>query len=231
MKKERKPDISQELFEQLCKVYKETEDHTLPAAKKYKKGETIYQEGQIPRGVFYLRSGLVKITHDSYKKPVTIRYAISPDFVGYLSLLKHWDYVTTATAVDNCEVCFIPRNVFEKVIHCDNRSTNALIDILCTRITDTDRELLHMLTREVPERLALLLLSLNHCKANEPGHIDGIITIPKKELAAILNISAETLSRNLSRLSKEKAIKVHNKKSIVEIISKQKLLHLSHLMD
>lgn len=231
MKNDLRFDLSQTLFEELSKVYKETEGRPLPTAKKYKKGDTLYHEGQIPKGIFYLKSGSVKITHNSHQKPVTIRYAVSPDFVGYLSLIKHWDYVTTATTVENSEAYFIPRPIFNKVIHCDNKFTNILLDILCTRITESDKELLNMLTKEVPERLALLLLSLNNCKLNEPGHTDGIINIPKKDLASILNISAETLSRNLSKLSKEKAIKLHSKTSIVEIISKQKLAHLSRLDD
>ncbi len=231
MKNNVKSDLGQELFEELSNVYKTTEGRPLPGAKKYKKGDCLYQEGQIPKGIFYLRSGSFKITHDSPKKPVTIRYALSPDFVGYLSLIKHWDYVTTATAVENSEAYFIPKHVFNKVIHCTNKFTNILLDILCARITETDKELLDMLTKEVPERLALLLLSLDHCKLNDPDHTDGIIKIPKKDLASILNISPETLSRNLSRLSKENAIKLHSKTSIVEIISKQKLLRLSRLKD
>ncbi len=231
MKNDLRFELSQALFEELSRVYKTTEDRPLPAAKKYKKGESIYHEGQIPKGIFYLKSGSIKITHNSNKKPVTIRYALSPDFVGYLSLIKHWDYVTTATAVENSEAYFIPRHIFNKVIHCDNKFTNILLDILCSRITETDKELLYMLTKEVPERLALLLLSLNNCKLHEPGHTDGILKIPKKDLASILNISPETLSRNLSKLSKEKAIKLPSKTSIVEIISKQKLAQLSRLED
>lgn len=230
MKKDLGPDICQELFELLSKTYKATENRILPAPKKYKKGDIIYREGRVPQGVFYLKSGSAKITRRSDHNPVTIRYAQSPDFVGYLSFIKHWDYVTTATAVEDTEAYFIPRAIFDLVLHCDNQLTNLLVDLLCTRIADTDRNLLHMLTREVPERLALLLLSLNHFKLNEPGHTDGIIKMPKKELAAILNVSPETLSRNLSKL-REKAIKLQGRTSVIEIVSKQKLLQLSHLMD
>ncbi len=231
MEKDIKVDLGQALFEELNRVYKATEGRPLPPAKKYKKGDCLYQEGQVPKGIYYVRSGSVKVTHDSHKKPVTVRCALSSDFVGYLSLIKQWDYVTTATAIEDSEAYFIPKHVFLKVIHSDNKFTNILMEVLCNRITEIDKELLLMLTKEVSQRLALLLLSLNHCKLHEPGHVDGIINIPKKDLASILNINPETLSRNLSKLSKEKAIRLHNKKSIIEISSKQKLLQLSNIDD
>ncbi|MBS1635817.1 MAG: Crp/Fnr family transcriptional regulator [Bacteroidetes bacterium] len=232
MKSELGFDLSQELFEALKNTYKQTEGEHLPQAKKYKKGENIYKEGNVPKGIFFIKSGTVKLTHTSpFNKTVTIRFASKHDFIGYLSLIKHWDYVTTATAMEGSQVYFIPKKIFTQVIHSDNKFTAILLDILCNRITESDKTLIHILTKEVIQRLALLLLSINHSKLMDPGHVDGIIRIPKKDLASILNISAETLSRNLGKLSKEKAIKLQNKTSIIEIISKQKLLQLSRVND
>lgn len=231
MQKNNMSNKGEELFAELSRIFWDTEGQPLPPAKKYRKGDDLYREGQIPRGIFYLQSGSVKVTCDSGKKPVTLRYALSPDFVGYLSLIKHWDYVTTATAVENTEAYFIPRHIFFKAIHTDNENIRILLDILCNRISETDGHLLEILEKDVLQRLALLLLSLNNGKIHDPGHTDGLLRIPKKDLASILNVNPETLSRNLSRLSKEKAIRLHSRSSLIEIASKQRLLQLSRLGD
>lgn len=232
MKSEIKLDLSEELFEGLKAAYAEIEGAVLPKARKFKKGEILYREGQVPKGVFYVKSGIIKLTHAPHtKNPVTIRFAVKHDFVGYLSLIKHWDYVTTATAIEPSEVYFIPKKVFMQVMHNGHKYTSMLLDLLCNRITESDKTLINLLSKEVMQRLALLLLSINHSKTHEPGHVDGIVKIPKKDLASILNVSAETLSRNLAKLAKQKAIKLQSKTSTVEIISKQVLLQLSGIND
>lgn len=220
---EKNPD--ENLFEELSKAYEEETNLKLPDAKKYTKGQDIYIQGHVPKGVYYIKSGSVKITHNNHEAPVVVRLARKHELIGYLSLLKHWDYNSTATAVETTEVYFIPKQFFFRVVQSNIKFANAILDILCTRMHEQHDLLTDVLTKSVQERLAVLLLTLDHSQAN------GQINYFKKDIAAILNIKAETLSRNLLRLQKIGAITQLPKTGTIEILSKEKLLRLTHVTD
>lgn len=231
MTKEKRDEQNEVFFNELSRIYLEIVGHKLPEAKKYKKGQQVYTEGQVPKGVYYIKKGSVNITRNNAGKPITVRLGLKHNFIGYLSLLKHWDYTTTATTIENAELYFIPKQVFLKAIHTDNKFANIIIDTLCSRVNESNSMIVDLITKEVQQRLAVLLLTLEHTVEEGKDYGEGFLHFSKKDLAAILNIKPETLSRNLAQLSKDAVIKLHKKDNAIEILSKQKLLHLSKLED
>ncbi|MDI9339843.1 MAG: Crp/Fnr family transcriptional regulator [Sediminibacterium sp.] len=224
-------EINEMLFAELQRIYTVIAKHSLPEAKIYNKGERIFQEGQIPKGVYYLNSGTVKITHHTDKKPVTVRLARAHDFVGYLSLLKHWDYITTATATENSALFFIPKQVFLKAVYSDNRFTNVLLDVLCNQINENYKHVVELVSKQVKQRLAILLLSLEQSTLfNTPQH-DNQIYISKRDIAAVLNIKPETLSRNLADLNRQNIIRLHTDTNSIEILNRNQLVKISNMND
>jgi CRP-like cAMP-binding protein len=219
------------LFGELSRVYLSIAGHNLPQARKIKKGQVVYAEGQVAKGVYYIKSGSVKVTQNNIHRPITIRLAVKHDFVGYVSLLKQWDYDSTVIAIEDSELYFIPKQIFLKAIQTDNKFTGIILDILCDRIKETNSLVIDLMTKQVQQRLAILLLTVDN-PAKKEGHTeDGIIRLSKKDIAAILNISPETLSRNLAELNKTRAIKLSPKEGVIEILSKQKLLEVSQIRD
>lgn len=223
--------INETLFTELQRIYTSIAKHALPEAKKYAKGECIYKEGQIPKGVYYLKTGTIKITHHTDKKNVTVRLAKAHDFIGYLSLLKHWDYVTTATATENAELFFIPKQVFLKAVHSDNRFTNVLVDVLCNQINENYKHVVELVSKQVKQRLAILLLSLEQSVLFNTPQRDHLIHISKRDIAAVLNIKPETLSRNLADMKRQKLIQLHTDSNSIEILDRNQLLKLSNMHD
>ena len=54
MTREKTDITAQELFSKLTATYAELTDTLLQQAKKYKKGSYIFEQGQVPRGVYYI---------------------------------------------------------------------------------------------------------------------------------------------------------------------------------
>lgn len=214
-----------ELFDELSKFYEEISGQKLPGEGHYKRGDEIFRQGQHPKGVYFIKSGSVKITRNNHEAPVTVRLAGDGEFIGYISLIKQWDYQSSALALEPSVVYFIPGDIFLENMKTNVKFANLVLDIICSHINDRDETLTDMVTKSVQQRLAILLLTLDH----NPN--DGKIALVKRDLASILNIKPETLSRNLVKLEKLNAVKLYQVTNEIEILSREKLLELSEVTD
>ena len=80
-----------------------------------KKGEPIFQEGDRINGVYCIRSGVCKVSKMSENgKNQIINLARPGDILGHRSLISDESSNLNAIALDDMEVCFIPRDEIVK---------------------------------------------------------------------------------------------------------------------
>ncbi|MAU25976.1 MAG: hypothetical protein CMH48_10330 [Muricauda sp.] len=219
-----------ELFERLTTSHAELTGNGPLTAKKYRKGQTIFQQGSIPKGAHYIKSGWVKISRvDGNGNEKVLRLVTKNQFIGHLSLIKKWDYLSTAVAVTDCEIFFIAKQVFFELLQKDNTFASLVIEMLADELVETETHLDTLLTKNIQERIANLLLSLEQSSDADPTFNDSLIRLPKKDLAAIVNITPETLSRHLKMLDDEGLI--DNNKNHIELLNRNELLKKSNLVD
>jgi len=217
------------LFEKLEKSHVDQADYQLNKTKQYNLGQAIYQFGEVPKGVFYIKDGAVKITRiGANGKEIIVRIAHAHDFVGYLSLLKSWSYLTSAIAIENAEVYFFPKDLFLTAIKTDHDIAHGVINLLCERSVDCISDLVDMASKNVEQRLCAALLILDKIESKKPQK-SNLIRLMKKDISAMIGAVPETVSRQLAKLEKEGFIKIHEKG--VEIISKHHLAKISNLGD
>jgi CRP-like cAMP-binding protein len=86
----------------------------------YKKGQLLFNEGAYPFGVFCINDGKVKLSHqgDNGKEQI-IRLLKSGDVLGYRALLSGDRYSASAMALEDTQVCFIPKDIFVNVLQHD----------------------------------------------------------------------------------------------------------------
>lgn len=225
-----KEDHTKELFTKLTESYAELTDKPIQEAKKYKKGSLIFEQGQVPIGVYYIKSGWVKISKigaDGNEK--TLRLVTKNQYIGYLSLIKQWKFQSSAIAVTDCEVYFIPKQIFLTLLEKDNDFASLVVEILADELTESENHIDTLLCKNVQERLINLLLGLQQAFDYNTEFDDSFIRLPKKELASIINITPETLSRHLSALNENGFIE--NTKNHIELLNRNELLKKSNLRD
>lgn len=225
-----KEDHTKELFTKLTESYAELTDTPIQEAKKYKKGSLIFEQGQVPIGVYYIKSGWVKISKigaDGNEK--TLRLVTKNQYIGYLSLIKQWKFQSSAIAVTDCEVYFIPKQIFLTLLEKDNDFASLVVEILADELTESENHIDTLLCKNVQERLINLLLGLQQAFDYNTEFDDSFIRLPKKELASIINITPETLSRHLSALNENGFIE--NTKNHIELLNRNELLKKSNLRD
>lgn len=217
------------LFEKLEKLYLSQSDNKKQKTRYYESDQYIYRFGEVPKGIFYIRKGAVKITRiGANGKEIIIRIANSHDFIGYLSLLKYWSYMTSATAIENTEIYFFPKDIFLAAIKTDNEFAFEVIDLLCERSIDSISGMVDMASKSVEQRLCAALLTLDQIAIKKYGK-PSIIKLRKKDISSMIGSVPETVSRQLAKLEKEGFITTTDKG--IEVISRHHLAKISNLGD
>ncbi len=81
--------------------------------RSYKKKSEIYREGDYPLYLFCIIKGKIKTfkTNDDGKELIINIYD-KDDYLGYVDLLQESNYTESAAAMEDCEICLIPKMIF-----------------------------------------------------------------------------------------------------------------------
>lgn len=183
----------------------------------HKKGQILYYENTKPLGVFCVNSGVVKIFKTaSNGKEQIIRLAQKGDFVGYTSMIAEEAYTTTATIVEDARICFVPKEVFLKILAEDNNFHRRLTRSLCHDLGLMENKLTDATQKSIRERLALSLLKLGDSYGVDGGDKQRLdITLTREEIAGIVGTATETVIRLLSEFKKDGLIDLQGKKILL----------------
>lgn len=183
----------------------------------HKKGQILYYENTKPLGVFCVNSGVVKVFKSaSNGKEQIIRLAKKGDFVGYTSLIGEEAYTTTATIVEDARICFVPKEIFLKILSEDNNFHKRLTQALCQDLGLMEEKLTDATQKSIRERLALTLLKLGDSYGVD-GHSNQRldITLTREEIAGLVGTATETVIRLLSEFKKDSLIDLQGKKILL----------------
>jgi CRP/FNR family transcriptional regulator len=178
-----------------------------------KKGKSIFQEGKIPGGVFYLHSGKVKIfTTSKNGKEQIIHLAKPGDLMGYRALLGGDTYSASGTALENSEAWFIPKETFFSLLDTNPAFSHAIIRLLTAELRQAEHHLGGLAGKPVKARLAEAVLLLADTYGFENDGKTLAVSLSRDELAALVGTATETVIRLLNSLKKEGLLATEGKK-------------------
>ena len=196
--------IAKALLAQLQEFDKEVPQVTIPAIKEYKSKEMVFQINHRPKGLYFVESGNVKIfVKDKEGKESILRFAGANQFIGYVSLIKRWDYTASAETLEDSKIQFIPKHIFLTLLQKDVKFANSFVEIMCTHIHEQDKQYSGM---KVKQRLAVLLLSLEMASDEDHKYDGSEIHVPRKDIASAIGTTPESVSRILTELKEEKIL-------------------------
>jgi CRP-like cAMP-binding protein/CheY-like chemotaxis protein len=192
--------------------------------KSYRKKEGIYDEGSYPRGIYFVNKGKIKTfkTHELGKEFITGLYK-EGDFFGYLALMEETKYSDTSEALEESEVCFIPKEDFFSLIFKNPEVSRKFMKMLSDNLSDKEEQLLKLAYNSVRKRVAEALVTLNnrYKKESEPKFS---MNISREDIANLAGTATETTIRTLSDFKDEKLIDI--KGGTIAIMDYDKLSHL-----
>lgn len=182
----------------------------------YKKGQTVFYEGNPALGVYCVATGNIKLYKTSAQGRPQILGIVGPGtLLGHRSLLTNRPHSLTAEALEDSRVCFFERSFFLNLIHREAEVANEVLKRLSQELDAAEDRLMDMVEKPVPARLARLLLMLKEVHGR-PGP-QGIVLqlrLTREEMAEMIGSTQETTIRLLSRF-KEKKLLRFDKKTLI----------------
>jgi CRP-like cAMP-binding protein len=168
--------------------------------------QIIYTEGDEPTRLYYVQAGRVKIskTTASGKELITGFYQTG-EFFGYKALLEGAVYYDSAVALEDSTLFYIPADDFAQLLR-NPEVSQQLVRLLAGRKREREEQLLDMAYNSLRRRVANALLGFfDHAKPSEP---EALIQLSRDDLAAVVGIAPESLSRTLSEFRHDGLLEV-----------------------
>ena len=174
--------------------------------KHLQKGQIIFSEGDAADGFYVVVEGTVKIFKLSVEGKEHILHIFeSGEHFGEVPVFAGEHFPAHAEAIAESRLLFFPRDAFINLIKQIPSLALNMLATLSARLRQFTIKVEHLSLKEVPGRLAYYLLYLSE----EEGGEDSVdLNISKQQLASLLGTIPETLSRILTRMTKQGFIEV-----------------------
>jgi CRP-like cAMP-binding protein len=190
-----------------------------------KKGETVFNEGDALNGIYCIKDGVCKLSKLSDNgKDQIVKLLKKGDLLGQRSLISEESTNLSAIAIDDMQVCFIPKQEILQFFNENNQFSLNMMKSVCGDLKDADDNMVNLAQKTVKQRLAEVLIKL---ETDFGKHEDGTLKIQlsREEIAGMIGTATESCIRLLSEFNKEgwitlqgKKITVTNKKELQRLI-------------
>ncbi|MBZ4687887.1 MAG: family transcriptional regulator, cyclic receptor protein [Clostridia bacterium] len=210
----RKIDLFSDLSEDLLQKISE-----LIVTQTYKKGETIFWEGDPGEAFYFLYSGKVKASKLFPTGQEIIICTLGPgDVFAEVTLLKKdQPYPVTATALEKSEVGFIKNKDLENLLKENSGLALELIRQLNNKLIEAHHRIRNMGVTDVFTRTVTILKKLSESFGKETG--EGIkieLRLSRQDMANLVGTTRETISRVVSKLKNQEIIDVKGQAIIIK---------------
>lgn len=187
-----------------------------------KKGEPIFEEGENVNGIFCIKDGVCKLSKLSANgKDQIVKLVTKGELLGQRSMISDEPVNLSAIALEDMEVCFIPKTEIMGLFTQNNAFSMNVMKTICGDLKEADEHMVDMAQKTVKERLAATLLYLH---SNFGTNTDGTLKLQlsREELASIIGTATESCIRLLSDFNKGGLIEIKGKKITLKDLPKLK---------
>ena len=190
-----------------------------------KKGEPIFEEGETVNGIFCIKDGVCKLSKLSSNGKDQIVKLVKPgELLGQRSMISDEVANLSAVALEDMEVCFIPKTEILGFFNYNNDFSMNVMKTICGDLKEADEHMVDLAQKNVKERLAGTLIYLEDTFGTDT---DGCLRLQlsREELAGMIGTATESCIRLLSELNKTNLIELVGKR--IKITDKNKLRRLA----
>jgi len=190
----------------------------------YKRGNIIYRERNRIAGIYCVNKGIVKLYKTGIDgKEQIVKFAQKGDIIGYRSVLSKELACTTAKAIEDTVLCFVPAGVFMKLIDENHDFSMRVMRLSLKELGDANKFILNIAQKTVRERLAeVLILLMDTFSLDEEKYLK--INLTREEIANIVGTATESVIRLLSEFKADKYIEINGRR--IKIVNPEALKKL-----
>jgi len=180
--------------------------------KTFKKDNIVFYQGDAPTYLHILIEGGVKIyKHNPKGHEVTLKSINETSLIAQLANLEEIAFPSNCMAMQESQILLVEYAKFKEYFLNDPKFLLIFIKSLTKRVLELESILSTHLTLDAKAKIAKFIYE-NEAIFNAKSNI---------EIAKILNITPETLSRNIKKLKEEQSISSHN--GSIKILNPQKI--------
>lgn len=190
-----------------------------------KRGQPLFVEGTVLNGIYCLQSGECKVSKLTPNgKDQIVRFIKEGEIVGHKSILSGTSAKLSVTALEDMDVCFIPKQELLDLFAKNKEFSLDLTRSLCQSLDKANLTVATMAQKNVRERLAEFLLYFERMfGVDEKGFI--AVKLTREEIANAIGTATESAIRLLSEFKRDGFILLHGKQ--IKLLDKPKLIHIS----
>lgn len=174
--------------------------------RSWKKGETLFEEGDPSDNFLVVTSGRVKVFKVTPDGRHLILEIFGPgDPVGAVAVYEERPYPATGIALEDAEAMAIPRRDFFALLDAHPTLVRGLLLAMTRRLVELTLRLAELTGGRVESRIARLFLKLAENLGAPAPEGGTFIPLPlsRQELADLIGTTIETCIRTMSRWGKE----------------------------
>ena len=178
-------------------------------ATAYPQGAVLFVEGQLPRGIFVLCKGSVKLSINSPSgRTMIVKLAEPGEVLGLSATISGKAYEVTAETIDPCQVNFVKREDFLNFLKEDVGACFKVAEQLSEKYHNACNEVRALgLSHSASEKLARLLLEWS-TKNGESGKSEPRLKLrlTHEEIAQMIGTSRETVTRLFADMKRHQIV-------------------------
>ncbi|MFT4202793.1 MAG: Crp/Fnr family transcriptional regulator [Chitinophagaceae bacterium] len=178
---------------------------------RFKKGETIFEEGSAVKGIYFIDKGKAKV-HMKWddNKDLIVRFAGDGEILGHRGYGKELAYSVSATAMETSDICFMDNDFFFSTLRVNNEFLLQLMLFFAEELKISERKMRDIALAPAKTRLLKALEQLQDLFGEKDGE-NIHLKINKQDLASYIGTTYETLFRLLNELQNEGILQADSK--------------------
>jgi CRP/FNR family transcriptional regulator, cyclic AMP receptor protein len=188
-------------------------------ATAYPQGAVLFVEGQLPRGIFVICKGSVKLSINSPNgRTMIVKLAEAGEVLGMSATISGKPYEVTAETIDPCQINFVKREDFLKFLRDDVDACFKVAEQLGEKYHNACKEVRSLgLSHSAVEKLAALLLEWSAKNGeNMKAEPRLKIRLTHEEIAQMIGTSRETVTRLFAELKKRKIVQAKGSTLVIQ---------------
>lgn len=192
---------------------------------KYGRGQKVIFQGSPVHWICIVHSGKMKIYNENKNgREVILRLAKPGDIMGYSAVGDKLIYSSSASAIEETTICFIPKNVFLDLVISNPEVTSYIMMHLLDELRKAESRIAHLALNSAKQRIAAVLLMMNEFTGNPATGFH--LSLSRREIADFAGTSQEEASRVISSLKKEGVLTIEKNKNKMYIAKPEELSKL-----
>ncbi|MEI5905523.1 Crp/Fnr family transcriptional regulator [Bacillus spongiae] len=195
-------DLQQEEIEKVVKI---------SFSRTFIKGSHVFLQEDPLENVYFIYKGRIKIYKSELNgKEQIVSILKEGDMFPHVGFFRKGNYPAFSEVLDNAELVVVPIEQFEQILIENPKLCIRIFNILGSKIVDLQERLQVQLLNNTHDQVIKLLIRISKTHGE---HIQGDtyalkVAFSNSELASMIGLTRETISRTLSKLRKAKVIHV-----------------------